>query len=194
MLGPEGVAHLICARLEADLPGKIMELRGRLGVDADALPDVTGVYWTESDTASVEQFPLIIVVPQQTDLDAGNSMYSTTGVGNAYEYRYHINVFAWFRGHDPESTQLGQWRLALAVREVLLTKRAYSNQSGPDYLSIDPNRLHEAYSDVEQTPKKQFIGGTRFLAEFTSQEYLTSSQGTVGRVGAPPTVTAAAAL
>lgn len=184
MLGPEGVANLVVARLRADVPPKLAELRTRLGVTAAELPDVRPehVRWAEQDTASIEQFPMLVVTVLGTGIDQGPVSFHGSGTSNAYSYRYLLSIFAWSRGRDRAHTQRSQWRMALAVREVLLAKRPMTPTIvGPDYLTLDPNELREDYSDVEQNPARQWLAATRIDLQLVSEERLAAPQPTQGQ-------------
>jgi hypothetical protein len=189
VIGPEGVALALVARLEARLPARLEQVRARHTATARDLPDPVEIRWTAEEGASIERFPMITVTPVETDPDVGALPTSSSGFGNSYQYRYRSELFVWVRGRDYPSTQLAQWRYALAVREVLLAERPLLPAGGPDYLTIDPNRLSETYSDIGEDQRRQWIAGTRIVVETLSQEYLPAIQPTAGT--AAPTADAA---
>lgn len=171
MLGSEGVARAIVARLDERLPSKVEELRARLGVGDYDLPAVQENYPTEIDLYAIGEFPVTATTQVDTTGRLGNRQTELGGEFNEYSYRYRMRVYVWGAHDGTVKTDLLRKRLALAVRETLLERRILWDEGG-NYVEVDPDTVRESYSDVGALETGAIIAGAYIEMECPSYERL----------------------
>lgn len=176
MLGAEGVSRALVYRLLERFPGKLTEIRARLGVDADTLPELQAIYPHEISIRAMNAYPCASVVAYQTTGRVGNRQFESDGGYDEYSYRYKMRIYVWGMANDHVATDLLRKRLALAVREVLLNDKIFYDQN-TQYAELDPQTLLESYSDVGSVAENQFLGGVYLELEVATQETLVAFQG-----------------
>ncbi|ALY09862.1 hypothetical protein SEA_ROSIEPOSIE_16 [Arthrobacter phage RosiePosie] len=176
MLGAEGVSRALVYRLLERVPGKLAEIRARLGVDADELPELAAIYPHEISIRAINAYPCASVVAYQTTGRVGNRQFESDSGYDEYSFKYKMRIFLWGMSNDHVATDLLRKRLALAVREVLLNDKIFYNENS-QYADLDPDTLLESYSDVGSLAENQFLGGVYLELEVSSQEILVAFQG-----------------
>lgn len=173
MLGPEGVARALVNQLYIRMPGKLAELRARLGVDAYELPDMKTLAPTEIDLRAVNDYPALSVVEYDTTGRLGNQQIDMDAGYEEYIYRYRMRVYVWVMADGKTEVDLQRKRLVLAVREILLQEKViHSDDAAGQYAQIDLNTLKESFSDVGSLTESQLLGGAYIEVEVPTQERL----------------------
>lgn len=204
MIGPEGAAEALTSYLAARLPDKLAAIRARLDV-GEVVPDPAVVEAHDRYRLGVEEYPAVLVVVDTL------SSFTVTGRGDdgseQYVARHPFRAFVWVRAQDDRAADLLRKRYVLAVREVLLERRAVVDyrrdvngtilHASSSTAVVDPLTLTEDYGPVAMDE----AGGTLAPA-FVSLDVLIGEQldpppplgvmntyaitGNVDTVGVPP--------
>jgi hypothetical protein len=170
MLGPEGITRGVFLRAEADLPGRLAELRTRYGASVTDLPDLARIYPSEVQTLSIERFPALAVVVTSTTGQLGNRQTDVDATGEEYSYRYTVQLYSYAVADDEAATSLAILRYTLAVREAFLADKILPVDN-PHAAAIDPKTLIESYSELDKRDSK-FIAASMVQFEVVSHEWL----------------------
>lgn len=141
MIGVEGAVQLVAERIADALPGKIEELRDRLGVDAATLPDPQLIVAQETPELRMEQYPAVMIVAQETR-SIGRAEINDDGY-ESFFIRYAVRAYVWARGQQASDTDLVRKRYTLAVRELLLARNLLAPAA-----AADPTTMVESYSEI----------------------------------------------
>lgn len=182
MLGPEGVTRGVYLHAEANLPGRIGQLRERYEATAADLPDLERIYPNEVQTLSIERFPALAIVVANTTGQLGNRSTDIDASGEEYSYRYNVQLYSYAVADDEAATSLAILRYTLAVREAFLTDKILP-VGQPHHAVIDPKTLIESYSELDRRDSK-FIAASMVQFEVVTHEWL----GAPGSFGEPAVI------
>lgn len=176
MLGTDGVTAATVARMQTAVPGKLVELRTRLGRDKRALPDPTVILDYEPGQVDAARWPFWYVqtvdqtaAPRADELDRYNPVFA---------YRYTVRVAVWQRGTEHTAEKAMRTHL-LAAQEILL---AYPVLLDPDdtetlfpgqHARIDPDGIRVRPGAPEIGRGRDTICAGWIEARVTTLETLT---------------------
>ena len=171
VIGPEGAASLLAARLATALPAKTAELRDRLVLDPMQLPDFTEVWAHQAGSLGIESWPLIEIT-NTADAAWVPLADSDPGTGRAWRIGYGLAVWLWARGDGYDDTAAVRGRLTLAVCEVLAARLVLSDDP---VARISDQGLSVSYSDVGTDTSKRTIAGAKITLTVNVDESLTGT-------------------
>ncbi len=184
MLGARGTRALLVDRLQTALPGKVTEMRARLGRTATQLPEPRHYVPREPGRQGSDRFPFVAVLLLSTDPLGGPERDYSTGTADRYQYRYVFHVFIMCAAGNPDTVDQQRDDLTLAIREVLLQRRGLG---GDQEMVLEPESIVEAYSDVDADQARQSIAGCRLEVTYRVTETLAAEQPPVVPAAGPST-------
>ncbi len=176
MLGPEGVARAVTARLKSNLPPTIVRLREKYAVDARALPapDPDNIHPNEEDVIDIGSFPAMMVTIRDTGgRTAPVKNSDVEGRYTEYHFRYRVRLYFYVSATDYGPTAVLRFRYIEAIRETLFRNLSlYATSS--EAVNIDEltwaEELEGGIGSLEGAA--QLIGSGAITFEVTTTERL----------------------
>lgn len=195
MLGSLGIATALQARLQADGPTVLADIRTRHGWSAAQVPDPTRVLEYEPAQAPTGQWPFWYVAIPLTAGKAASAMTEIELDRDSYRYRYRPRIFAWVRTTEYATATLLRAHL-LAIQETLLLKRVLVDPDDPatgptvgQHAEIDPNTITLVEGQPDAAPATRTIQAGYLELEVWTMERLQAPAGN-GAIIQPPDDTA----
>lgn len=141
--GPEGLRNHLVAHLEAVEPTALLNIRGRLGLTAEDLPDARVIPAVDEVLrVPLEQWPFHFVVVR----DVPGALRQG---GGEFTFRYVVRVFTFARGEGADAAMRARERYTLALRECLFERRVLTGVGGAAVATRMPtDTWRESYSEV----------------------------------------------
>lgn len=168
MLGWQAVLDGLAEFYEAEMPGKLVALRARLGVEGPLtekdLKDFQLITTEERATLPLNRWPAMLIESIRKARVRGIDV--APGGGPIYTADYRVRVYLWVReaGYAP-ATQARN-RLALAATELLFENLTL----GIPGFRVDPFSLTEQPAETVQDRSKRSIAATYLEFDVTIEE------------------------
>lgn len=185
MLGPEGAAAAVATLLEQHTPATVdllierLDLAGLRRVDRELLYPAQYLAHDIATDLPVGDWPAILVVAQNlaglTPIDPAVTATGRHTGHPLYAATYKVRAYLFVRGRDDELTDLARKRIALAVRETLLSHLAFTVTIGDESATgeVDPLSVRESYTDLAAEQALGTIAGAITDLDVTLAEAVT---------------------
>lgn len=166
MLGHEGVSLAVVEALADRLPTKTAQLRDRLDLAGEELPDVVSIVAHEPEQVGIEHWPMVVVTAV-SDRDWRPIEADPAVPGPRYRVAYQVRATMWTRGDSYTDTTATQHRIHLAVTEALL----WPLDLAPG-IRLEDTSLASSMSDVATTDTGRTIAGSRLDFTVVVEEHV----------------------
>jgi hypothetical protein len=173
MIGSEGVARHVMLTIQNNMPAKLAELRQRLSVSSDELPEVMRYYAHDIDELEVGGFPAVLVTETESTGNLGVREVVFGEQADEYTFEYIMRIYLWAMGDSAGGTALLAKRLVGAVEEILLqNKLIYSGHDGDEFAKLDPKHVKHSYSDAAVDGAKHVLSAAYVEVHIATRELL----------------------
>lgn len=186
MLGTEGAAALLVARLEAEMPAKVTEVAARYSDAATVNLQPPALYAKSVyERLELAQYPAIEVESRD---DGPNTQNSQAGGVEDLWVGYDLRVYLTVRGNGFVQVEARRRRLTLAIREVLLSTPLLQAATAGPQAWVNARSVRTSYFGIGNiaAADNRSIAATytdlTVIVEEMTEPYQTTNDGTADTI------------
>lgn len=149
MLGAEGVSRGLVRMLRSRVPKHLARQRAQRGIPLAQLPDIPAehMFPTPQPFASIEKYPCLMVVMEQTEGERSNRQEEPSGSYDELVLQYRVQLHVYTLGPAYSKTELMAQRYVLAARSAAISGRSFGDMAAGQWGEVLVDRLREGYTD-----------------------------------------------